>query len=324
MKNRLYLLIPIVGILSTMLVACGAFRRPAVVVPQNTIINLELAELPTPNQFVNLDYGIILKVQDKRANDDILSRYDVASNISRPIVEVYPEVTSFVNESMATYAKTLGFVLDSDINTDYLMEVNIQQFQISFLSGIGWMGTVVMDVQLYDSNRKAVMPVVTLTGRSKLPGGYNDFLVASNCMSDAYKKALDSYNWSKVAFFLKAADHASMEGNKRVSGNGDTALENMVIRWFVDSSPKGADVYWRVVSSTPEVKNTNMNYLGSTPFESTETFDIMGLTYNTSGNVQIEISCEKNGYIRQTRRFNLRQVIDQKEISTKFNLISEE
>ena len=80
---------------------------------------------------------------------------------------------------------------------------------------------------------------------------------------------------------------------------------------------------WRIVSSTSGVANTNANYIGSTPFESTESFDINGLNRANSGNVQIEITCEKRGYITQKKRFNLRQVIDQKEISAKFNLIKE-
>ena len=96
-----------------------------------------------------------------------------------------------------------------------------------------------------------------------------------------------------------------------------------MIRWYIDSAPKGADVSFRIVSSTPDVKNTNSNYVGSTPYETTETFDVKGLTYNNSGNVQVEVVCEKAGYITQKKRFNLRQVIDQKEISTKFNLIKE-
>ena len=93
---------------------------------------------------------------------------------------------------------------------------------------------------------------------------------------------------------------------------------------LVQTDKKGADVSIRIVSSTPEVKNTNSNFVGSTPYETTETFDIKGLTYNNSGNVQIEVSCEKAGYVTQRRRFNLRQAIDQKEISTKFNLVKEE
>ncbi|MDE6742110.1 MAG: hypothetical protein K2J58_07245, partial [Muribaculaceae bacterium] len=97
-----------------------------------------------------------------------------------------------------------------------------------------------------------------------------------------------------------------------------------VIRWYIQSSPQGADVSWRVVSSTPDVANTNSNFVGTTPYESTESFDIRGLTYNNSGNVQIEVSCEKPGYLTQRKRFNLRQAIDQKEISAKFNLVKDE
>ncbi|MEF2644025.1 MAG: hypothetical protein U0M50_08195 [Paramuribaculum sp.] len=40
--------------------------------------------------------------------------------------------------------------------------------------------------------------------------------------------------------------------------------------------------------------------------------------------MQIEITCEKPGYLPQRRRFNVRQAIDQKEISAKFNLVREE
>ena len=102
------------------------------------------------------------------------------------------------------------------------------------------------------------------------------------------------------------------------------SLKHSVIRWYITSKPLGADVYWRVVSSTPDVKNTSQNFLGSTPYESTETLDIKGLKMNNAGNVQIEVSIEKDGYVTQKKRFNLEQVIDQKEISTKFNLVKED
>lgn len=130
-------------------------------------------------------------------------------------------------------------------------------------------------------------------------------------------------DWDSIAAQLKVAKHAQQEGNKQVTGDGNTALERTIVRWYITSKPQGADVYWRVVSSTPDVQNTNANYIGNTPYESTESFDIKGLTYNNSGNVQIEVTCEKAGYISQKKRYNLRQVIDQKELSSKFNLVKE-
>ena len=103
---------------------------------------------------------------------------------------------------------------------------------------------------------------------------------------------------------------------------GQTALERTIIRWYFDSDPRGARIYWRVVSSIPAVvKNTNETYLMTTPFEETRSFNILGLTYENSRDVQIEIKVSKRGYEDQVKRFNVRQAIDQQEISGFFELV---
>lgn len=117
------------------------------------------------------------------------------------------------------------------------------------------------------------------------------------------------------------------EADKVVSRDnpGGTALERTVIRWFFDSDPRGARIYWRVISSVPaEVKNTNELYLMTTPFEETRSFNILGLTYENSRDVQIEIKLSKSGYEDQVKRFNVRQAIDQQEISGFFEMIKKE
>jgi len=104
---------------------------------------------------------------------------------------------------------------------------------------------------------------------------------------------------------------------------GGTSLEGTVVRWFFDSEPRGARIFWRVVSNAPqEVKNTNELYLGTIPYEETRSFNIQGLTYENSHNVQIEIKVTKQGYEDQIKRFNVRQAIDQQEISGFFELVS--
>ena len=295
--------------------SCGGSQK--VIAPQTFTIPLELKELPPSNQYINLDYGIRLNILDKRTSTSILGRYDVRPGTPTPKLNTYPEVKQFVDESIRKYMQTMGFVLNSDINTDYMMQIDITQFQISLLSGTGLVSTVSLDVQIFDENKAQVYPRTTVTGRAINNANIDEIL------NKAYADALKNIDWNRVAYFLKRAGQPSAEKNKQVTGSGDTALEHTIIRWFIDSTPKGADVYWRVVSSIPDVKNTNQSYLGSTPYESTESFDIKGLTYNNSGNVQIEISCEKAGYLTQRKRFNVRQAIDQKEISTKFNLVEE-
>ena len=106
---------------------------------------------------------------------------------------------------------------------------------------------------------------------------------------------------------------------------GATALEKTIIRWYFDSEPRGARVFWRVVSSVPnEVKNTNELYLSTTPYEETRSFNILGLTYENSRDVQIEIKLTRPGYMDQVKRFNVRQAIDQQEISSFFDMVPAE
>lgn len=92
----------------------------------------------------------------------------------------------------------------------------------------------------------------------------------------------------------------------------------------IQSRPAGADVYWRVVSSTDAVKNQNSKYLGTTPYESTDVIEIQGLNRQNASQVQIEIKCEKSGYYTQTKRFSMSSLIEEKELSVFFKLVQEE
>lgn len=286
-------------------------------------VNFGLVKDIPSNKYVGLDYGIRLNIKDSRASFDILRKYD-ASAVYKPRVQTTMEVKSFVSESVRRYMRTLGFNLDADVLTDYMLTVDIKEFNLSYLSGIGWSALVTLDIVAHDHNRQLVYPNVSAVGRSTLSGSPRSEDFAARCLNIAYANALEDIDWDRIAFFLKRSSNPAQEGNKQVSGEGNTALENTIIRWYIDSTPKGADVSMRVVSATSSVKNTNQNYVGSTPYETTEAFDIKGLTYNNSGDVQIEVTCEKAGYITQKKRFNLRQAIDQKEISTKFNLVKDE
>lgn len=115
---------------------------------------------------------------------------------------------------------------------------------------------------------------------------------------------------------------ASTEERVSRENPGATKMEDSIIRWFFDSDPRGARIYWRVISSVPaEVKNTNETYLTSTPYEETRGFNIIGLTYANSKDVTIEIKISKRGYIDQVKRYNVRQALDQQEISGFFELV---
>ena len=143
-------------------------------------------------------------------------------------------------------------------------------------------------------------------------------------LDEAYTLALEQINWNRIASFLRTEQLPKDEPQKPVQGLGDTALEQTIIRWDVQSRPQGADISWRVVSKTPEVKSTNEKYLQTTPYEATKSLDIRGLTYQTAGDVRIILRCVKDGYMPQEKEYNVRMVLDQEEISAFFRLVKEE
>lgn len=314
----------VVAILSSLLglVACSSFRST----PTPTVsINLALVSEAFSNRFAQLDYGVRLNIRDARNEykKKVLLKHDNYVT-STPNASVYPDVMSFVKESFRRYMRTMGFNLDADIATDYIMTVEVVEYNVSYISGIGWSGVVSMEIEVNDSDNQLVYPRTQITGRAQLSGAGNNYALASKTINQAYAHALEDIDWDRIAYYLKRADSPAQEGNKQVDGDGNTALEHTVLNWEVTSRPAGADVYWRIISSTPDVKNSNKNYKSTTPYESTETFDIKGLTYNNSGNVQIEILCEKPGYLPQKKVFNLRTAIDQKSINAHFTLVKDE
>ncbi len=291
--------------------------------PQEYTINLTLVDNPQADKYANLEYGIRLNVQDNRSDKRLIQVYDAAA-IGKPIVNAYPTISSFVPEGMRRYMRTMGFNMDADVATDYLMQVTIKEFHTDWLSGVGWNGTVIMDIKILDHNRSIVYPTTEVAGRASIYGSSESISLAQNAINKAFANALADIDWDRVAFFLHRSNDPKQEANKQVKGEGNTALEHLVVHFDVNSRPQGADVEWRIISKTPEVKNTNYKYLQTTPYESTETLAINGLTFNNSGLVQIEIKVSKNGYHPQTKKYDVRSIIDEKEVSGMYRLVKEE
>ena len=123
---------------------------------------------------------------------------------------------------------------------------------------------------------------------------------------------------------IQFAGQSGDKAEKQVAGTGNTELEHLTIHWNINTRPQGADCYWRIKSSTPDVKNQNEKYLAPSPYESTETYDIKGLSRENAGDVQVEIRCTKTGHLDQKKVFNMLSVIDEKEISIMMTLVKDE
>lgn len=148
---------------------------------------------------------------------------------------------------------------------------------------------------------------------------------SSNLTSDVYSYASDNYNTNNAStgksYYVA---EVTKESKPIASQINNSELEQTIVRWDVQSRPQGADIFWRVVSKTPDVKSTNNNYLMTTPYEATRALDIKGLTNQNASNVRIILRCEKDGYLSQEKEFNVRMVMDQEEISAFFRLVKDE
>ena len=169
------------------LASCASVKN--FVAPGPRIINLALTEEPQANRYVELDYGVRLNVRDARSNSRVLQKYD-ASATTLPQVQTDPEIVSFVSESTRRYMRTMGFNLDSDVATDYMLTLSVREFNLGFLSGVGWSGTVQLNVEVHDQDRKLVYPSVVAVGRASLGGNGNDFLAGARALNTAYALSL--------------------------------------------------------------------------------------------------------------------------------------
>ncbi len=203
------------------------------------------------------------------------------------------------------YVKSMGLT-EMSAGEDYILRITIDKTDINLFSNAV---SLTLNVVLSDASGKVVFTQQSLSENENI--------------NECYTVALEQIDWNRIASFLKVEKLAKKEPNKQVEGLGNTALEQQIVRWDIQSRPQGADIFWRVVSKTPEVKSTNNKYLMTTPYEATKAIDIKGLTYQTASNVRIILRCEKDGYMPQEKEFDVRMIIDQEEISAFFRLVKE-
>lgn len=317
-----YVLKSIVASIVILLSSCSTAQ---LVKKQGITIRFDLTCSAIPeHNFSDLTHGLRFYTTSNINAQNILdvseANKSVRSLVENSTITIDPTVNEFVNNSLSLYARSMGINVGSDVNNDYSLRINVKRFNVSYRNDNSSATIVELDYTLSNPDNETL---IRQTARGRYVTS-DPTMPDAKKLDKAYSEAIKSIDWVNIAGYLKAHKRAEQEPTRKVTGDGNTALEHTIIRWNVESRPAGADVSWRVVSSTPDVKNTNAAYLGTTPYESTESFDIRGLTFENSGNIQIEIKCEKPGYLPQTRRFNLRQAIEQKEISTKFNLVKDE
>ena len=271
---------------------------------RGTLSSIEIQRQPLQTYY-DLNKGLEVSVQPVRPN------------VEEEGMVFHLSGKGFFTAPTLKYVRSMGLV-EKYAGTDYKLEIIVNRADVD--CSIEWksISTVELDMSLKDAIGKEVF------SQKNIIASVSRTTKARFGLSEAYTQALEQINWNRIASFLRTEQSPKDEPQKQVQGLGDTALEQTIIRWDVQSRPQGADIFWRVVSKTPEVKSTNNKYLQTTPYEATKSLDIKGLTYQTSGDVRIILRCEKDGYHPQEKEYNVRMIIDQEEISAFFRLVKEE
>ncbi len=303
MKNKFFT-ICLVTILMFVLCGCASHRVNHL---RSNLNDVVITRKPQ-NSFYDLTIGL---------NTHVIPTQSMGENTSQLY---HLSSKDFFMAPTLEYVRSMGLV-EMYSNQDYQLFITINKADIvDFLNA-----TVVLSISLKNAEGIEVFSQKSINASAKgrsIMKTYR-FYAFQLALDEAYTQALEQINWNRIASFLRTEQLPKEEPQKQVQGYGDTALENTIIRWDVQSRPQGADIFWRVVSKTPEVKSTNNKYLQTTPYEATKSLDIKGLTYQTSGDVRIILRCEKDGYLPQEKEYNVRMVIDQEEISAFFRLVKE-
>lgn len=301
MKMKKILSIVTLALLATVFTSCGAWKDN---LASNLMgqLNGRFQVIRAPQQqFYDLATGLQVRVEPTQPQPSSDNNVRSMSNLG-----IFQTPT-------ITYVKSMGFK-EMSSGQDYTLTINLNKIDINTWSG---QVDISLGVKMTDASGSVVYNQESMTTEKNATR-------VDNALNEAYTKALEQINWVQIASFLKVEKLAKKEPNKQVEGLGTTALEQTIVRWDIQSRPQGADIFWRVVSKTPDVKSTNNKYLTTTPYEATKSLDIRGLTYQTSGNVRIILRCEKDGYMPQEKEYDVRMVLDQEEISAFFRLVKEE
>jgi hypothetical protein len=152
---------------------------------------------------------------DIRATENILNRYD-ANPIFAPALKPNPDLETFLRRSLTDFLVKTGF----EINPSGLMlTATIEQFEINYLSGIGWAGSVNIGWKLTGSSQEELY-AHSSQGFFKLNGPADNYTDATSSINNAYFQSLNQMDWTSVARIAsKAEPSTQQQGNTRVQTN---------------------------------------------------------------------------------------------------------
>ncbi len=222
-------------------------------------VRLALTGDITANQYASFKPAVQLNVRSTLRNaDNLMNRYD-PNPVFSPVLTPDPDIETFTSTSIKNYLEQTGFTINAS-STSPVLNVLVQQYEINFLSGNGWTGTVKMTFGLVGSGQYALYSY-TSRGFYKMQGDPKNFKEAAEAINRAFFDCLSKVDWSTVAGLSKKTGTETASDNKTIAdanipGN-DTQQEQDIP---VDSR---SDIDVDIPMSYEENKNTFAVIIGN-------------------------------------------------------------
>src|SRR6056297_1963904 len=159
---------------------------------QSTYVALKISDyhisgfhFPSESPPVNLALKINVKT-----HENLLKQYD-ANPIFSPVLKPVPPVNSFLDAEIKNYLMAKGLNINSQ--SPYILHVLVDQFEVNYLSGSGWTGSVKIDVTL--TYKKQQLFSQSTMGFQKIKSHHSKYEKVSEAITKAFLESLDAVNW---------------------------------------------------------------------------------------------------------------------------------
>ncbi|MDA3867486.1 MAG: caspase family protein [Salinivirgaceae bacterium] len=151
--------------------------------------------------------NLIIDVNIK-THDNLLKRYD-ANPVFTPVLQPNTNVATFIKQEVNRFfAKNNIPVSSQSANT---LTILVDQFEVNYLSGGGWTGSVKVDVALKHQNTTIYQQ--STMGFKKTKASPKDYQQGANTVVMALNEAIDKVNWEDLMTELKASEKPMEQHN---------------------------------------------------------------------------------------------------------------
>lgn len=202
-----------------------SFVMPGIIFSQvkNGEVFLALTGDITPGQVsaYHASLNIIIK-NNVQQQDNLMNRYD-PNPIFEPVLKPNPDLETFLKRGIKDYLERIGFETNP---SGLMLTATVQQYEINFLSGNGWTGSVKISWRLTGNSQEELFTQSAL-GFFKMNGSADNYSEATNAINTAFYRSVSQIDWEGVARIASKAGPIISRPEQNANVQANVSRENI-------------------------------------------------------------------------------------------------